>query len=105
MFSKIFKPKPSERASVVGAQLVTHAVLHCSMAPLDGCSCGAAFLTISPSLVVECRVDLLRHPWTVGKGDPAEFDQLISQMDEMMVHDPAVATKLDAMVRQIYCQR
>jgi hypothetical protein len=43
--------------------------------------------------------DLLRHPWTVGKGDPAEVDQLISQMDEMMVHDETVAQKLDAMVR------
>jgi len=42
-------------------------------------------------------VDLLRHPWTVGKGDPADFDQLISQMDEMMVHDPSLAEKLEAM--------
>merc|ERR1711871_882071 len=58
MFSKIFKPKPAERATIV---------------------------------------DLLRHPWTVGKGDPAEFDHLISQMDEMMVHDEAVAQKLDQM--------
>ena len=40
----------------------------------------------------------------MGKGDPAEFDQLISQMDEMMVHDETVAQKLDAMVRKIYCQ-
>ena len=44
-----------------------------------------------------CCADLLRHPWTVGKGDPADFDQLISQMDEMMVHDPSLAEKLEAM--------
>ena len=44
-------------------------------------------------------VDLLRHPWTVGEGDPAKFDQLISQMDERLAHDECVAQKLDAMVR------
>jgi hypothetical protein len=31
MFSKIFKPTPSERASVVGAQLMLHVLLHCRM--------------------------------------------------------------------------
>jgi hypothetical protein len=55
-------------------------------------------VTVSPSRVVDCRADLLRHPWTVGLGDPAEFDQLISQMDETMVHDETVAQKLEAMV-------
>ena len=44
-------------------------------------------------------VDLLRHPWTVGEGDPAKFDQLISQMDERLAHDECVAQKLDAMVQ------
>lgn len=58
MFSRIFKPNPSERASVV---------------------------------------DLLRHPWTTAGKDPAEMDEMIAQMDEMMVHDEAVAQKLDAM--------
>ena len=59
MFTKIFVPKPLDRASVV---------------------------------------DLLRHPWTVGKGDPAEMDEMISQMDEMIVHDESVAQKLHRMV-------
>merc|ERR1719231_710218 len=58
MFARIFKPNPSERASVV---------------------------------------DLLRHPWTTAGKDPAEMDEMIAQMDEMMVHDEAVAQKLDAM--------
>jgi len=58
MFSRIFKPDPSERATVV---------------------------------------DLLRHPWTTAGKDPAEFDELIAQMDEMMVHDESVKQKLDAM--------
>ena len=31
MFSKIFNPTPSERASVVGAQLMLHVLLHCRM--------------------------------------------------------------------------
>ena len=55
-------------------------------------------MTVLPLRIVDCRADLLRHPWTVGLGDPAEFDQLISQMDETMVHDETVAQKLEAMV-------
>ena len=31
MFSKIFKPKPAERATIVGAHLELHAWLHCNM--------------------------------------------------------------------------
>ena len=61
-------------------------------------------VTVSPLRVVDCRVDLLRHPWTLGTGDPAEFEQLISQMDEMMVHDEVVTQKLDAMVRHAHGQ-
>ena len=61
-------------------------------------SAHSELVTVSPSRVVDCRADLLRHPWTVGLGDPAEFDQLISQMDETMVHDETVAQKLEAMV-------
>ena len=61
-------------------------------------------LTVSPSHAVGCCVDLLRHPWTTAGKDPAEFDELIAQMDEMMVHDEAVAQKLDAMVRRPHWQ-
>eukprot|EP01049_Picozoa_sp_SAG25_P017513 SAG25_NODE_4565_length_789_cov_1.034783_2_plen_94_part_00 len=42
--------------------------------------------------------DLLRHPWTVGSGNPEDFDRLIEQMDDMMMHDPVVARKLEQMV-------
>ena len=59
-------------------------------------------LTVSRSCGVGRCADLLRHPWTVGTGNPAEFDELISQMDEMMVHDEAVKQKLDAMVRHAH---
>jgi len=39
--------------------------------------------------------DLLRHPWTVGSGNPAYFDRLIEQMDARLVDDADVARKLD----------
>ena len=42
-------------------------------------------------------VELLRHPWTVGAGNPADFDKLIADMDKMMTHDPRVAAKLEVM--------
>jgi hypothetical protein len=43
--------------------------------------------------------DLLRHPWTVGSGNPVDFDRLIEQMDDSLVHDADVARKLDEIVR------
>jgi len=41
--------------------------------------------------------DLLRHPWTVGSGNPADFDRLIEQMNDVLLHDTVVARKLGQM--------
>ena len=46
--------------------------------------------------------DLLRHPWTVGSGNPAYFDRLIEQMDARLVDDADVARKLDEIVRSTF---
>ena len=40
--------------------------------------------------------DLLRHPWTIGRGNPAEIEALIAQMDKTMVTDERSRAKVAA---------
>jgi hypothetical protein len=93
--SRRFSIRPQASAHLL---LVRSSCFTCCCIVVCFASVHSELVTVSPSRVVDCHADLLRHPWTVGLGDPAEFDQLISQMDETMVHDETVAQNLQAMV-------
>ena len=76
--SRRFSIRPQASAHLL---LVRSSCVTCCCIVVCFASVHSELVAVSPSRVVDCHADLLRHPWTVGLGDPAEFDQLISQMD------------------------